>query len=286
VEVKEENLLKVLLSLGFTQLDAETYLFLEKNGLTKAKDVKTKLRVSKQRLYPTIKNLQRKGVVNATLERPARFSAVPLDKVLDLLAKTKIEEAHRVQQNKAELLRDWQSVSSVEKLGSPDKFTVIEGRNYIYSKIQQMMQETRSMMRLVTTAPSLARAEVFGLFDAVFSHSSGSKIQFRFLAELNKNDIATMRTFLRRKPKSVILEGRTPNLRLELCHRMVIRDDEEIVFFIDSGKDDFSTEQDNLCLWTNCSSLVQSLKQASVKTTAQLKQDFLTQFCRRRKMSL
>jgi hypothetical protein len=39
---------------------------------------------------------------------------------------------------------------------------------------------------------------------------------------------------------------------------MVIRDEEEMVFFIDSGKDDFAAEQDNLCLWTNCSSLVQS----------------------------
>jgi sugar-specific transcriptional regulator TrmB len=258
VEVKEENLLKVLLSLGFTQLDAETYLFLEKNGLTKAKDVTTKLRVSKQRLYPTIKNLQRKGVVNATLERPARFSAVPFDKCLDLLAKAKIEEAHRVQQNKAELLSDWQSVSGIEKRSSPDKFTVIEGRDYIYSKIQQMMQETGRMMRLVTTAPSLARAEVFGLFDAAFSHLSGSKIQFRFLAELNEHNVETMRAFLRRKPEAIALEGRTPNLGLKLCTRMVIRDEEEMVFFIDSGKDDFATEQDNLCLWTNCSSLVQS----------------------------
>src|SRR5512143_1467466 len=166
VGMKEEKLLKVLLSLGFTQLDAETYLLLEKNGLTKAKDATRKLRVAKQRLYPALKNLQRKGIVHATLERPTRFSAVPLDKVLDLLAKAKIEEAHRVQQNKAELLADWQSVSSVEKHGSPDKFTVIEGRNYIYSKIQQMMQETKSAMRFVTAAPSLARADVFGLFDA------------------------------------------------------------------------------------------------------------------------
>ncbi len=258
VRVKEEKLLKVLLNLGFTQLDAETYLFLEKNGLTKAKDATTKLKVTKQRLYPTLKNLQRKGVVTATLERPARFSAVPIDKVLDLLAKAKIEEAHRVQQNKSELLADWQSVSTVEKHGSPDKFTVIEGRNYIYSKIQQMRQETRNMIRLVTTAPSLARAEVSGLFDPALSHPSRSKVQFRFLVELNEHDAETMRTFLRRKPKGAILEGRTPNLGQELCHRMVIRDDEEIVFFIDSSENDFASERDNLCLWTDCSSLVKS----------------------------
>jgi hypothetical protein len=183
---------------------------------------------------------------------------VPLDKVLDLLAKAKIEEAHRVQQNKAELLSDWQSVSIVEKRGLPDKFTVIEGRNYIYSKIHQMVQETKSEIRLITTTPSIARAEVFGLFDAAFGHISRPKIQFRFLAELNEHNVETVRTFLRRKSRGVILEGRTPNLGLEVCHRMIIRDEEEIVFFIDSGNNDFATEQDNLCLWTNCRSLVQS----------------------------
>ena len=113
--MKEEKLLKVLLNLGFTRLEVETYLFLEKHGLSKAKDLTAKLRVTKQRLYPTIKNLQRKGIINSTLEHPARFSAVPFDKVLDLLAKTKIEEAHRVQQNKAELLVDWQTVYRSEK---------------------------------------------------------------------------------------------------------------------------------------------------------------------------
>lgn len=258
MEVKEQKLIEVLLSLGFTQLEAETYLFLEKSGLTKAKDATTKLKVSKQRLYPTLKNLQRKGIVNATLERPARFSTVSLDKVLDSLAKAKIEEAHGVQQNKAELLQDWQSVYSVEKRDLPNKFTVIEGKSYIYSKIRQMIHETKSTIRLVTTIPSIARAEVFGLFDSAFSDSSGPKKQFRFLAELNKNGIETMRTFLRRKIKGAILEGRTPNLGLKLCYPMVIRDNEEIVFFIDSGKNGSATEQDNLCLWTNCSSLVQS----------------------------
>ncbi len=256
--MKEEKLLKVLLNLGFTKLEVQTYLFLEKYGLSKAKDLTTKLKVSKQRLYPTIKNLQRKGIIYSTLERPARFSAVPLDKVLDLLAKTKIEEAHRVEQNKADLLVDWQTVYRLEKSHQPEKFTVIEGRNYIYSKIQQMIPEAKSKIRLVTTIPSLARAEMSGLFDAASSNLSRSKIQFRFLVELNEDNVETMKTFLNKKEKTMTLEGRTPNLGLKLCHRMIIRDEEEILFFIDSGNDGFATEQDNLCMWTNCRSLVQS----------------------------
>ena len=39
---------------------------------------------------------------------------------------------------------------------------------------------------------------------------------------------------------------------------MVIRDEEEALFFIDSTRGKFVSEQDDVCLWTNCKSLVQA----------------------------
>ena len=39
---------------------------------------------------------------------------------------------------------------------------------------------------------------------------------------------------------------------------MVIRDEEETVFFIDAKNGEFATERDALCLWTNCKSLVRA----------------------------
>lgn len=257
--MNQEKVLKTLLSLGLTQLDAEAYILLEKRGPIKARDATKALKVSKQRLYPTIKNLQSKGIVNATLERPARFSAVPFEKVLDLFVKAKMEEAQRVQQNKDELLSDWKSIAIATSDRSPSKFTVIEGRPYIYSKIQQMIQETKSHLSFVATVPSLARADVFGLFDAAFNHPLRSKIQFRFLTELSEQNAEAMKTLLHKKPKAGFnLEGKTPDLGLKLCPRMVIRDEEETVFFIDPGKGALVSEQDDVCLWTNCRSLAQA----------------------------
>ena len=45
---------------------------------------------------------------------------------------------------------------------------------------------------------------------------------------------------------------------LQLAPRMVIRDDEEIIFFITPRNGTPSAEQDDVCLWTNCKALVQS----------------------------
>jgi sugar-specific transcriptional regulator TrmB len=255
--VSQEKVLKTLVSLGFTQWDAKVYILLAKRGPIKASDAAKALKISKQRTYPIIKSLQSKGIVTSTLERPARFSAVPFEKVLDLFVKTKIEQAQRIQRSKDALLSDWQSIAVAESDSSAGKFTVIEGRRYVYSKIQQMLQETKSHLSFVSTVPSLARADDFGLFDAAFNHPLRSKIRFRFLTELSEQNVHAMKALLKKKPKQNFnLEGRAPDLGLKLCPRMVIRDEEETLFFIDPIKGELPCEQDEVCLWTNCRSLV------------------------------
>jgi sugar-specific transcriptional regulator TrmB len=255
--VSQEKILKTLVSLGLTQWDAKVYILLAKRGPIKARDAAKALKISKQRLYPIIKSLQSKGIVNSTLERPARFSVVPFEKVLDSFLKAKIEQTQRIQQNKDGLLSDWQSITVAESTSSPAKFTVIEGRSYIYSKIQQMIQDTESHLSFVATVPSLARADQFGLFDAAFNHPLKSKIQFRFITELSEQNANALKALLKKKPKAGFnIEGKTPDLGLKLCPRMVIRDEEETVFFIDPRKGEFASEQDDVCLWTNCKSLV------------------------------
>ena len=257
--MSQEKILKTLVSLGLTQWDAKVYILLAKRGPIKARDAAKALKISKQRLYPIIKSLQSKGIVNSTLERPARFSAVPFEKVLDLFVKAKMAEAQRVQQNKDDILSDWQSIAIAEGGSSPSKFTVIEGRSYVYSRIQQMIQETKSHLSFVATVPSLARADQYGLFDAAFSHPLKSKIRFRFLTEISDQNAKAVKMLLKRTPSSGLnLEGKTPDLGLKLCPRMVIRDEEETVFFIDDKKGEFATERDDVCLWTNCKSLVRA----------------------------
>jgi sugar-specific transcriptional regulator TrmB len=257
--VSQEKVLKALEELGLARLDARIYVFLAKKGPKKAQDVAGFLRISKQQLYPSLRSLQSKGLVNATLEHPARFSAVPFEKALDLFAKAKMEEAKSIQQSKDNLLSDWQSILIEEAEDKSAKFTVIEGRKYVYSKIQQMIQETKSHMSFVATVPSLARADEFGLFDAAFNHPSRSKIQFRFLTDLSGQNANAMKALMNKKPKAGFnLEVKIPDLGLKLCPRIVIKDEEETLFFIDHREGGFATEQDDVCLWTDCKSLVRA----------------------------
>jgi len=251
--------LKTLTNLGLTQLEAKVYLYLSKRGPQKAGDTAKALKLAKQQLYPTLKRLRRKGIVTSTLEHPARFSALAFDKVLDLFVKAKMDEVQLVQRNKDELISDWQNISIGEKSDVTPRFAVIEGRNYVYSRIQQMLEEAKAQLSIIATVSGLARADQFGVFDAALNHPLKSTIRFRFLTELSEQNVNSMRRLLERKPNTIVnFEGRAPDLGLKLANRMIIKDEDEALFFINITKDVRGVEQEDLCLWTNSKTLVQA----------------------------
>jgi sugar-specific transcriptional regulator TrmB len=255
--LSQEEVQKTLVGFGLTEIDAKIYVFLAKRGAQKGRDILKALKITKQQLYPSLKSLQKMGIVSSTLEHPARFSALSFEKVLDLFIKAKVEETQRLQKSKEEILSKWQSLDIPETATS--RFTVIEGRSYIFSKIQQMIQETKKQISTITTVPSLVQADQFGLFDTGFSHPLKSKIQFRFLTQLSSQNLMAIKAFLTETANADLnVKGKNPELGLRLFPQMLIRDEEEAIFFITPRTDSSVVERNEVCLWTNCKSLVQA----------------------------
>jgi sugar-specific transcriptional regulator TrmB len=109
--LSQERIFRTLISFGLTRTEIKVYISLAKKGPQKGEDLRNSLNMQKQQLYPSLKSLQSKGVVTVTIERPAIFSALPFEKVLDLLIKADIEEVQRMIQNKEELLSSWRSIA-------------------------------------------------------------------------------------------------------------------------------------------------------------------------------
>lgn len=103
-------ILKLLFDLGFSETEGSVYVYLTKEGPQKAGVIGNALNLYKQRLYRSLRKMQSKGIIEAS-GYPARFSAVPFEKVIELVIKSNIEEAERMIQNKEELLSSWQSIT-------------------------------------------------------------------------------------------------------------------------------------------------------------------------------
>jgi sugar-specific transcriptional regulator TrmB len=257
--VSQEKVLKTLSGLGLTRLDSKVYIYLAKKGPQKGGEIVKALKVQKPQLYRSLKNLQGKAIVSATIERPARFSAVPFESVLDLFIRAKLEEAQNIQTEKNKLLSSWQTIQASETPDVSARFMVIEGRNIIYSRIKQMINEAKNQLSLISTVTGLVRADRFGLLDSGFKRPRLSNVQFRLLTHITEENANLMQALLEETPKTELrFEIRNPDLGLGLFPQMVIRDEEEVMFFINPKVDSALPEQDNLCLWTNCKSLIRS----------------------------
>jgi sugar-specific transcriptional regulator TrmB len=255
----EETVEKILKDFGLTEREIDIYVFLAKHGVLKSIEVARQIRKDKAQVLRILKSLQSKGLVESTLEAPKRFSAVPLEKVLDAFVKAKRDEATLIENTKNELLLYWKSIGKTMP-GTPlEKFVVIEGTNKIYSKISQMITETKKQLSTVSTVPGLLRADQMGLFDLVSSHPLRSEIQLRFLTEFaGQNQNAIKALFEKASKASINFRGRNPDLGLKPFPRMVLRDDEEVLLFITPQAIASRAKQVDTGIWTNCKTLVKT----------------------------
>ena len=95
-----ERVLNTLVRLGLSRTEAEIYVFLARKGPQRKDDIISMLKIPDERMRLSLTNLQEKGVVASALKHDTLFSAVPFEKAIDSLAKTKIEEAKRLTKEK------------------------------------------------------------------------------------------------------------------------------------------------------------------------------------------
>lgn len=254
--MSQEEILKSLTDLGLTKAEAKIYFYLAKRGPRKASEITIALKMTKQQLYIVLRKLQNKVIVNATMDRPAKFSAVPLKKVLDLIAKTKIEEAKIIETNKGKLLSDWESITLPVFEDNTSKFTVIKGRKHVYSKIQQMILDTKNQLSVVSNLSGLLRADHFGILDVINKHPNRSKIQFRFVTEIPHQDTQQIKHLIKNLNSVLKVKARNTDTGLSLFPKMVIRDSEELLYFISPKIKQMENVDDYFSLLTNCTSIV------------------------------
>jgi sugar-specific transcriptional regulator TrmB len=105
-----EKVLKTLTSFGLNQTESQVYIFLAKKGPHIEADLADALNMPRHQTYQCLRNLKNKGIISASPERPATYSAMSFEKALDLLIKAKLKEVQITQQNIQRALSDWQSV--------------------------------------------------------------------------------------------------------------------------------------------------------------------------------
>jgi len=106
-----KRVLKTLENFGLSRIESEVYVYLAKVGPTKAKDLGSGLRMTKQQLYPALNSLKKKGIVTSRSECTALFSALAFEELLNLFMKINAEKAKIIRESKEELVKSWRKMT-------------------------------------------------------------------------------------------------------------------------------------------------------------------------------
>jgi sugar-specific transcriptional regulator TrmB len=219
-----ETLKNTLKNFGITENEAEIYIFLAKGGTLKTGQIAKQLRKNKGTVYRTLSNLKKKGFVESTLESPTRYMAIPLEKIIDLYVKSRREEVAQVEKTKTELLEHWERLRKARIQPITETFVVIEGNKKIYTKILQMIEKIENQISIILPISKISRGEQFGIFEEFTKHPKKSKIKFRMLTELSKQNLKATKLLMPKIKSEIDFRATIPSSKQRTLPRMVIRD--------------------------------------------------------------
>jgi sugar-specific transcriptional regulator TrmB/predicted transcriptional regulator len=262
--MSEDRIAKVLNELGLSRREAEIYVFLTKKGVRNAHSVSTSLKIDRVQIYRALKSLQDKGIVEATLETPTRFSAVSFDTLVTSHIMKKKGELAELEAKKEGLVADWRSLGVREEEYPLPRFKILMERNRIYDEVSRMIEETKNEILELTTGVGIIQEDIFGILDSIIAYTrKNPNIQAKILTNISKENYEIVEQLLKTASSQKLnVQLRHLALASGLSPRFMIKDGEETVLYVASGDDLSTPNQSDTGLWISSRLFVSALRES------------------------
>ena len=236
---------------GLTRNEARVLFFLAKTGPSKASEIAHGVQINRTETYRTIRNLQRRGLVEATLERPVRFQSVPFGKCLHILIHERRARLKMLEQRGETLRRQFDDMRVEHVAQDVERFQVIEGQIRIEQRLQSMYNQARKSVMTVLSSSEIVRADTSGLFD-LLPRVAKDELRIRVITEINQSNLEVLQKL------DQGIEVRHLDLKTRPVPRVSIIDDNEAIFEITTGDETHRSEE--VALWINSRPFVRNLQ--------------------------
>lgn len=259
--MSENDITKFLQILGLSKREIQVYMFLAKSGVQSTSFVAKRLKMERVQAYRTFKKLQEKGFIEATLERPTRFTIVPFENLVDTFINAKKNEVLNLNEQKQSLLSAWKSVSAPESEYPVAKFSIITGKKKIHSKMINMIEESKKEVLFLTSSLGLIQEDIAGVFDAAVEPSKQRNVQFQIITDISNENLK----IVERIDQNIMEE----KLGIKLKHmsmnskffpRFLIKDEEEAILYAPFGNEASVLNLEDEGLWINDKMFISILK--------------------------
>ena len=259
--MSEKDVTKFLQILGLSKREIQVYMFLAKSGVQSTSFVAKRLKMERVQAYRTFKKLQEKGFIEATLERPTRFTIVPFEALVDSFISAKKNEVTSLTDQKQTLLTAWESISAPESEYPVAKFSIITGKKKIHAKMLSMIEESKSEVIVLTTALGLIQEDIAGVFDTAFTSSQERNISFQIITEISHENLKIVERLDRNIAEEKLnIKLHHLNMSSKFFPRFLIKDEEEAILYAPFGNEASVLNLEDEGLWINDKMFISVLK--------------------------
>lgn len=247
---------------GLLKNEIKVYLYLARAGEKKAGEIAEAISLHRTETYRILRDLEKRGIVFSIFEKPLKFTAVSLDKAIDLLVDAQKIKIKLLEQEKASLVELWMSmpqpkVATVKK----ELFQMLEGEQQVLMKANELLERTQEEFQIFASADYLSQ-----LYYSDFSDNlkkRGHKVQVSLVTDNSlKSAYFLGQLAWLSEPNKIIDNQSLP------C--FMISDNKEVLIVFhekEPSNDDVKKKFRTAAIWTNYSALVNTLKMLFSKLT-------------------
>lgn len=158
--MEKAQLVTRLAAFGLEEQAATAYFHLSRLGEAKAAEVAHATGRSRPDTYRTLEILVQAGFAHKSLERPIRFSPIPIDRALDAVVERRQQELRELDDVRPELERLWPTVmGGVDR--SAQHFAVHQGLVQVLGVLGRMLDDATDEVTIATSPRLLQRLQPF-----------------------------------------------------------------------------------------------------------------------------
>lgn len=250
--LSEKDITKFLQVLGLSKREIQVYMFLSRSGVQSTSFVARKLKMERVQAYRTFRKLQEKGLIEATLERPTRFTIVPFETLLDAFINSKKSEVAQLIERKEDLISTWNAISSPESTYPVAKFSVVTGKKKIHTKMCNMIEDSAKEVLILTTSLGLIQEDIAGVFDKIIDPAQKRHVNFQIITDIsekNLNILERINNFF--SDENVDVKIRHLNMDSKFFPRFLIKDEMEAILYAPVGEEKSMLKLEDEGLWIN-----------------------------------
>jgi sugar-specific transcriptional regulator TrmB len=241
---------------GLLKNEIRVYLYLARSGEKKAAEIAEAISLHRTETYRILRDLEKKGIVFSAFEKPLKFTAVRMEKAMELLIEAQKMKIKLLEKEKVGLVELWLSIPQPKVEESRKEiFQILEGEQQMIIKANDLLKKTKTELKIFAPGEYLAQ-----LYHSDFTDNlerSSKKIDIKLLT-----DDSLKGKFFLEKMKSSNHDYRMVNIKNLPC--FIISDKKELLIVIQKSDEQQDSNDRKkakvVALWTNYDAFVETME--------------------------